>query len=200
MYAANQLAGTVTVIPAGAPSPSHTIDVGAGTHPHGVAAAPDGTVYVANIMTNEVAVIEPGGTAVARRIPVGKAPQEVLAAADGTVYVTNSLDDSVSVIPAGAAAATRTIAVGDDPSRMVERGDGSVVVVNRRGRSLTVLDGGQAAAVASPVTPGGEETGVDDGGGIPGDAVIAQGSFDVALPAVAAGAVYCSWLALLRWL
>jgi hypothetical protein len=70
---------------------------------------------------------------------------------------------------------------------MVQRSDGSVVVVNRRAKSLTVLDG-VPAGTAAPVTPGREETAAAaDGVGSDG-AVIAKGSFDVALPAVAAGA------------
>ena len=69
---------------------------------------------------------------------------------------------------------------------MVQRSDGSVVVVNRHAKSLTVLDGGPAGP-AAPVTPGGEEAAAADGG-TPDGAVIAQGSFDVALPVVAVGA------------
>ncbi|RAX44844.1 hypothetical protein DQ354_13695 [Arthrobacter sp. AQ5-06] len=49
-YATNEYEGTVTVVPAGSPSPSHTIAVGAKDHPHGIAAAPDGTVSRAIIM------------------------------------------------------------------------------------------------------------------------------------------------------
>jgi hypothetical protein len=70
-----------------------------------------------------------------------------------------------------------------------------VVVVNRKSRSLTVLDGGPATG-AAPTTGGGEpaaaDGGASDGAGSDGagseGADIAQGSFDVALPAVAAGA------------
>ena len=41
-YASNEYEGTVTVVPAGSPSPSHTFAVGGKDHPHGIAAAPDG--------------------------------------------------------------------------------------------------------------------------------------------------------------
>jgi len=59
--------------------------------------------------------------------------------------------------------------------------------VNRHSKSLTVLDGGPVASAATPAPGGGETAAVPDAGA-PDESVVAQASFDMALPVVAAGA------------
>ncbi|MEV7455337.1 virginiamycin B lyase family protein [Pseudarthrobacter oxydans] len=189
-YAANQHAGTVTVIPAGAAGPSHTVDVGRTSSPHGIAVAPDGTVYVANVLSGDVAVIEPAGTTVSQRIRVGRGPQEVAVGPDGTVYVTNSVDNTVSVIPPGADAVAQTLPTGRDPGRLAIAADGSVAVVNRGSKTITVFDGGPDGSAAAAAAGRGDPKAATATPSAPpseGD-VVARGSLDIGLPAVAAGA------------
>ena len=60
-FVTNQDDGTVAVIPAGANAVARTIQVsstpGKTENPHGIAAGPDGTIYVTNISSNHVAAI-----------------------------------------------------------------------------------------------------------------------------------------------
>jgi YVTN family beta-propeller protein len=107
LYAAYQDSATgqdvVGAIPPGANAAARTIQVssipGTTENPHGIATGPDGTIYVASISSNHVAVIEPGAETVAYNIYVPGGPQEAAVGQDGTLYVTGVLNRVLSVVP-----------------------------------------------------------------------------------------------------
>lgn len=122
LYVAHQDSATgqdvVGVIPAGIPAGANavarTIQVsnipGKTENPHGIAAGPDGTIYVTSISSNQVAVIGPGADTVAYRIPVPGGPREAAVGQDGTLYVTGVLNRVLSLIPPGATTVGASIA------------------------------------------------------------------------------------------
>lgn len=133
-FVANQVSGTVSVIPSGANIVSRTIQVsstpGKTDNPHGIAAGPDGTIYVTNISSNEVAVIKPGADTVAYRIPVSGGPQEAAVGQDGTLYVTTVESRVLSVIPPGATAVGSSIPTDSNSGHLAVAPDGTVVVAS----------------------------------------------------------------------
>lgn len=112
-----------------------TINIGPGTNPWRVAVGPAGKLYVSELLTDRVAVVE--GGAVTGRISVGKAPQG-LALANGKLYVTCTGFDfgtftygpaSVSVIDAATDAVLTSIPVGTNASDIALAPDGMLHVV-----------------------------------------------------------------------
>jgi YVTN family beta-propeller protein len=75
-----------------------TIPVGVG--PSGVAINPsNGLVYVANVRSNIVSVIDPATNKVVATIPVGEGPSGVaINPSNGLVYVANFRSSTVSVV------------------------------------------------------------------------------------------------------
>ena len=86
------VAGVVMAVPASASSPLsviNTITLPADSYPYSVAVAPNGDVYVANLGSNTVSVIDLGSTTPSQTIPVGSYPYGVAVASNGDVYVAN---------------------------------------------------------------------------------------------------------------
>jgi len=166
-----------------------TAGIVVGSNPAAVAVDPAaGTVYVANLGSNSVSVIDAATNTVTATIPVGTAPDGVAVdPATGTVYVTNlgvdadpgvSTDDgTVSVIDAATGTVTATVAVGSYPAAVaVDPATGTVYVANENDASVSVIDtatktvtatipvGGLAVAVA--VDPAAGTVYVANGGGL----------------------------------
>jgi YVTN family beta-propeller protein len=92
--------------------------VGVGSHPRGIAVAPDGKhAYVTNAAANTVSVIDTAtNTVVGSPISVGDNPFVVTVAPDGKhAYVTNLTSNNVSVIDTATNTVAATVPVGSNP-------------------------------------------------------------------------------------
>lgn len=111
----------------------------------------DAAVYVVNVGSNDVSVVDPVRRAVVATIAVGTQPNGVAVTPDGRrVYVSNFRDDTVSVIDAPAATVVATVAVGDGPVGIAVAPDGRrAYVANRQSSTLSVLDTATDAVLAT---------------------------------------------------
>jgi YVTN family beta-propeller protein len=111
--------------------------------PYGVAATMDGSrVYVANLNSDSVSVIDTGRNSVIADIPGDHRPLAVAPSPDGRrVYVTNQGSNTVSVIDGSTNTVSATIPVGEGPTGIAVTPDGSqVYVANQEGRSISIID------------------------------------------------------------
>lgn len=116
------LAGTNMVVAIKNDEVAHRIAVE--RTPTDIAVAPDGTVYVANSMSNSVSVIL--GSEVATTVWVGPVPQRLAVGEDGTAYVSSTTKGTVEVLRDGKVAGT--FQIGGYPEVPAIAPDGSVYV------------------------------------------------------------------------
>lgn len=93
-----------------------------------VAEAADATarVYVANISSNDVSVIDTATNTVIATVPVGGTPDGIAASPDGAiVYVANAGGNSVSIIDTTTNAVIGTVSVGQNPIGIAFTPDGT---------------------------------------------------------------------------
>jgi len=111
----------------------------------------EATVYVVNVGSDDVSVIDPLGRAVVATIAVGAQPNGVAVTPDGQrVYVSNFRDDSVSVIDAARRGVVATVEVGDGPVGIAVSPDGRhAYVANRESSTVSVIDTASDAVVAT---------------------------------------------------
>jgi YVTN family beta-propeller protein len=102
---------------------------------------PDETkLYVTNMGSNTVSVIDTSQLKVIATVEVGKSPDHAAATPDGRlVYVTNGGSDSVSVIDTNQQQVVMTIPVGKGPHGVAVAGK-YVYVGNRGATTLSVID------------------------------------------------------------
>jgi YVTN family beta-propeller protein len=100
------------------------------------------TLYVTNVRSNSVSVINTATNLVTKTIPVGRSPRGIAISPNGaTAYVTNAADDSLSVINIADNTVSETVPVGKLPQSVAVTPDNaSIYVVNGKGNSVTVLD------------------------------------------------------------
>ncbi len=73
--------------------------VAVGSNPRGVAAGPDGRIYVANLGSDDVSVIDPGTNNVVATIAAGDGAYDAAVSPDGRyLFVSNAFADTVSII------------------------------------------------------------------------------------------------------
>ena len=149
---------TVTVSPI-----VHKPDAGAagtiavGNAPFAVAISPDGkTLYVANIASNKVSVVDAATNAVTATIAVGQGPSAVIVSPNGAyAYVGNRDAGTVSVINTATDQVTATVTVGSSPMGLAIAPDGThVYVANRDAGTVSVINTATnqvTATVALPV-------------------------------------------------
>ncbi|MEO8605270.1 MAG: beta-propeller fold lactonase family protein [bacterium] len=108
-------------------------------------------VYVANIGSDSVAVLDVDSRVVLRSISVGSEPDGIAVSPDGSrVYVSNFASDSVSVIDTASDTVVATIAVGDGPVGLAVHPSGNAVYVANKGSgNVSVIDALQGAVVAT---------------------------------------------------
>jgi YVTN family beta-propeller protein len=120
-----------------------------------------GQVYVANLVGNNVSVIDGATDAVVATVPVGTMPFAVAVnAVTGQVYVANLTDDTVSVIDGAANTVAATVSVGSGPEGVaVNAVTGQVYVADVLNDKVSVIDGA-TNTVAAEVNVGSQPHGV----------------------------------------
>lgn len=100
------------------------------------------TLYVTNVVSNSVSVVNTATNAVDKTIPVGRAPRGIAISPNGTTaYVANAADDSLSIIDLANNTVSATVPVGKSPQGVAVTPDSaSVYVVNGLGNTVAVLD------------------------------------------------------------
>jgi len=101
-------------------------------------------VYVANVKSHNVSVIDTTTNKVVATIPVGSYPQGLAINPAGTrVYVTNTESDDISVIDTSSNSVVATISVGSDnfPTNIAVSPNGTrVYVTNNKSGNVSVID------------------------------------------------------------
>ncbi|MGE0825452.1 MAG: beta-propeller fold lactonase family protein [Candidatus Binatia bacterium] len=99
------------------------------------------SVYVTNVGSNSISVIDGRTNEVRATVKVGRAPRGVAVSPNGdVVYVANFDDDSVSVISAETDSVVKTILVGKGPVGLAVSRDGErVYVVNGLAGTVSVI-------------------------------------------------------------
>lgn len=135
---ADKEAGQVSIFDADSLALLHRVPVG--TRPYGLRFAPDGRLFVGNVGTHDLSVVDPKAGRVLATVPVGQRPYGVTFAAD-RAFVTNQYADTVSVISLATLDTERTISVGEYPEGIDTTSDGaSVVLANWFDNTVTVID------------------------------------------------------------
>jgi YVTN family beta-propeller protein len=124
--------------------------------PRVIRVAPNGKLYVADRLPDQVSVIDPTDNS-HTTVAVGVEPGAIHIGSDGRVYVPNRVSNTVSVIDSSSDTVTATIPVGLRPAAIDTPLDNSkVVVVNERSGSVTILKGDDPLLpeiVTLPVAP-----------------------------------------------
>ena len=119
-------------------------------YPAGLALSPDGShLYVAENLTDSLAVVDLATAAVVQRFGVERYPYSVVVDGEGTVYVSSWGGSTVSSFSAanGRLTATGRMNAGRHPSAMLLSRDGSrLFVASGSTDRITVLDAGAACA------------------------------------------------------
>lgn len=102
--------------------------VAVGHHPFGVTLH-QGRVFVTNVLSDTVSVIDPGTARVTATIPVGERPYMV-AFARGRGFVTNQYGASLTVFDADSLAVVGQVETGDYPEGIAATKDGHLLVAN----------------------------------------------------------------------
>ncbi len=133
-------------------SPTVIATVPVGTWPWGVGVNPaTDRVYVTNIGSNSVSVIDGAVNAVIATVPVGTQPTGVgVNPATDRVYVTNKASNSVSVIDGAVNAVIATVPVGTWPTGVgVNPATDRVYVANFLTNNVSVINGATNAVIAT---------------------------------------------------
>lgn len=114
--------------------------VDVGTRPFGLRFAPDGRLFVGNVGSNDLTVINVETGRVAATVPVGERPYGV-AFAKGRAFVTNQYEDSVSVIDLATLQPLGGLPTGEYPEGIDTGSDGRhILVANWFDNSVTIFD------------------------------------------------------------
>ena len=108
-------------------------------------------LYVANLGSDDVSVVDANTDQVTATIPVGNDPDGIAVLPNGTaVFVANFLGDDVSVIDPTTHSVSSTIPVASGPVGVAAAPDGSrVYVANRESNSVSVIDTAALRVVAN---------------------------------------------------
>ncbi len=136
---------TYTVGSSGLLTASGDITIGTTTanpFPTGLSISLNGkTLYVANNLANNVAIVDIATKTVTATVPVGGYPYTTLISKDGkTVYVSNWGDGTISVIDTKTQAVVSTIAVGKHPNALAFGPDERLFVADANSDAISVID------------------------------------------------------------
>ncbi len=118
--------------------------------PAGIAASPDGRrLYVAENLSNKIAVIDTATDKVITKIEVGEYPYDCAISRDGKrVYVSNWGSRTISVIDTTTDKAAASIQVGDHPNDIELARDGrTLFVANANSNTVSVVDTAQSKEI-----------------------------------------------------
>ncbi len=124
LYALDQGSNAVSIVRAG----KEIARIPVGAAPAALAETPNGTLYVANTLSNDVTVVDPHATTAIGRIPVGVYPRAVLFAG-GEIYVANWADSTISVIDPATRALSATVHTGLQPAALALSRDGKRIYI-----------------------------------------------------------------------
>lgn len=111
-----------------------------GSRPFGLRFAPDGRLFVGNVGSNDVTVIDVANGEVTATVPVGDRPYGV-AFAKGRAFVTNQYEDSLSVIDLATLTPLAKLDTGEYPEGVDTTADGTrIVVANWFDNTVTIFD------------------------------------------------------------
>ncbi|MEL7514209.1 MAG: beta-propeller fold lactonase family protein [Pseudomonadota bacterium] len=111
-----------------------------GLRPYGLRFDPGGRLFVGNVGSNDVTVIDPTSGEMLATIPVGERPYGV-AFAGGRAFVTNQYENTVSVIDLTTLTHETKIDVGEYPEGIDTTPDGSrIVLANWFDNTVSVID------------------------------------------------------------
>jgi YVTN family beta-propeller protein len=126
-------------------SPVIINELNVGSTPWGCAITPDGTkLYITNMGSNDVSVINTITNNVIYSIPAGNAPRGIAINPAGTLaYVANSGSNSISVIDLASDIVIRTITVGSLPYWLIFTPNGKYAfITNNESGTVSVIDAG----------------------------------------------------------
>lgn len=118
--------------------------------PAGIAVSPDGSrMFVAENLSNKVAVVDVARQKVATKVEVGEYPYDCVISNDGRlVYVSNWGSRTVSVIDTAINQVVGTLFVGDHPNDLELTRDGKTLyVANANSNTVSVVDIGQGREI-----------------------------------------------------
>ena len=137
-------------VPMDEPAAKGSIELGAGTRPHGLRALPDGHLLVTAEGTKELLIVDPGGlrrvdghAGVIARIPTDQQTSHmVVASPDGTrAYVANIGSGSVTAVDLATRKVLRDVPTGKGAEGIDISPSGSEVWVTNRGNdTVSVID------------------------------------------------------------
>ncbi|BDH09222.1 IPT/TIG domain-containing protein [Streptomyces hygroscopicus] len=117
-----------------------TLTIPVGTAPVGVAAAPNGNLYVINFGSANVSVINSTTNTVITTVPTGNSPSSVAVAPNGNVYVANQSSANVTVINSTTNTVITTVPTGTNPFAVAVAPNGNVYVTNVASANVTVIN------------------------------------------------------------
>jgi len=118
--------------------------------PAGIAVSPDGSrMFVAENLSNKVAVVDVSRQKVVTKIEVGEYPYDCVISNDGRlVYISNWGSRTVSVIDTSINQVVGTLFVGDHPNDLELTRDGKTLyVANANSNTVSVVDVGQGREI-----------------------------------------------------
>jgi YVTN family beta-propeller protein len=159
-YSLNYGDGTVSEIDSVTNAVLRSVEVGAGPH---FAHRLNGTLYVANGLSNDVALLDETSFEVLQRIPVGPGPERCVFDLQRTEVWTNNMDDgTLSAIDLSTRSVVASVHVGPEPIRLTpwdsrRRDEWGILCrtsADRPEGSITFVDGATHAVVESLALPG----------------------------------------------
>lgn len=135
LASADRDADQVSIFDAATLKRQHTVDVG--NRPFGLRFDPYGRLWVGNVGSNDVSVIDQGQ--VIATVDVGDRPYGV-AFAQGRAFVSNQYDNTVSVIDLTGFDERARVDVGEYPEGIDDTADGRIVVANWFDNTVSVID------------------------------------------------------------
>ncbi len=121
-------------------------EIPVGDEPHSLAQAPDGTIWVANQMSDEVVVLDPNGGAIQTRIalPYASQPMSIVFSPKGVAYVSLFATGQLVEIDGTSRKVQRTVTLGPTPAAISVASNGRIYVT----RFISPVDHGEVWAVS----------------------------------------------------